>query len=470
MSDDATITIDHRPSRAGDVATELGLVIVWSSAQPERVGEIGFVPRGASRLLGRGEGPSGETALVFGRQRPGELVPGEALAGRGISRRQLVLRGEGDHIGFERVGRCPALLNGRELDTGRVAEGDVLALTEQLVLLCVRRRLELPPLRNLPPERWPDFGRADATGLIGESPAAWRMRDEVALVAMTSAHVLVLGPSGAGKEVIAAAIHRLSPRQQAPLVSRNAATLPEGLVDAELFGHVADYPQAGMAAREGLIGEADGGTLFLDEIGELDASLQAHLLRVLDQGEYQRLGDDRRRRADLRVVAATNRDVSELKGDFAARLKVRVTVPGLEERREDIPLLLIMLLERAVRDTPQLRQTYALEGEGPALLTALEPDFVSDLVRGSYAYHVRELDRRLWEAIVGSVGPRIALVAEHAGASASHDVGDGPAVDVDADAVRAALDAHEGNKTAAAAELGLSRFQLYRLLKRFDIA
>lgn len=470
MSDDATITIDHRPSRAGQVPTDLGLVIVWSSAQPERVGEIAFVPRGASRLLGRGQGPEGETALVFGRQRPGELVPGGALAGRGISRRQLVLHGESGHIGFERVGRCPALLNGREVDTGRVAEGDVLTLTEQLVLLCVRRPRELPVMRNLPSERWPAFGRPDATGLIGESPAAWRMRDEVALVAMTSAHVLVLGPSGAGKEVIAGAIHRLSPRGQAPLVSRNAATLPEGLVDAELFGHVADYPQAGMAAREGLIGEADGGTLFLDEIGELDVSLQAHLLRVLDEGEYQRLGDDRRRRADLRVVAATNRDVTQLKGDFAARLKVRVHVPGLDDRREDIPLLLVMLLERAVRDTPQLRQTYDLEGDGPALLRALEPDFVAELVRGTYAFNVRELDRRLWEAIVGSTGPRIAGVAEHDGMAEAASVDDGAAVEVDVDAVRAALAAHEGNKTAAAAALGLSRFQLYRLLKRFDLA
>ena len=132
--------------------------------------------------------------------------------------------------------------------------------------------------------------------------------------------MLVRGESGTGKELCAAAIHGLSARGARPLVARNAATFPAGLVDAELFGNAKNYPNPGTAERDGLIGEADGTTLFLDEIGELPAAPQAHLLRVLDRnGEYQRLGDSRPRCADLRVVAATDRAVSELKHDFAAR-------------------------------------------------------------------------------------------------------------------------------------------------------
>src|SRR5262249_49824490 len=156
--------------------------------------------------------------------------------------------------------------------------------------------------------------------------------------AARAGHVLLVGPSGCGKELAAQAIHARSTRASRKLVSRNAATLPPGLIDAELFGNVANYPNAGMAERPGLIGEADGSTLFLDEIGELPETLQAHLLRVLDEGgEYQRLGDARRRKSDLRLVAATNRSIDELKPDLAARLPLRVALHGLDERPEDIP-------------------------------------------------------------------------------------------------------------------------------------
>src|SRR5690348_15490748 len=126
-------------------------------------------------------------------------------------------------------------------------------------------------------------------------------------------HVLLTGASGTGKELAARAIHALSKRSGQRLVARNAATLPESLIDAELFGNAKNYPNPGMAERAGLVGQADGSTLFLDEIAELPSSSQAHLLRVLDDGEYHRLGDGLARRSDFRLVAATNRDVSSLK-------------------------------------------------------------------------------------------------------------------------------------------------------------
>ncbi len=143
--------------------------------------------------------------------------------------------------------------------------------------------------RSARPTRTASSGRARPSGGCATT---------LAFAAQSSHHVLVQGDSGSGKELAARAIHALSSRQRGPFVTRNAATLPEGLVDAELFGTVRGYPHAGSPERRGVIGEADGGTLFLDEIGELRHDLQAHLLRVLDHGgEYQRLGDARTRRS-----------------------------------------------------------------------------------------------------------------------------------------------------------------------------
>ncbi len=139
----------------------------------------------------------------------------------------------------------------------------------------------------------------------------WQMRERIAFAANAGKHVLLHGESGTGKELAARALHALSSRAGKPFVSRNAATLPSGLIDAELFGSARNYPNAGMPERAGLVGQADGGTLFLDEIAEIPAEQQAHLLRVLDaDGEYQRLGEATTRRSDLVLVGATNRDVT----------------------------------------------------------------------------------------------------------------------------------------------------------------
>src|SRR5581483_3361135 len=137
---------------------------------------------------------------------------------------------------------------------------------------------------------------------------------------------------------VARAVHDSSTRADKPLVARNAATFPEGLVDAELFGHARNYPNAGMPERPGILGQAAGGTVFLDEISELPVALQTHLLRVLDRGEYQRLGDSASRVADVRFIAATNRPEG-LRPDLAARFKLRIPLPTLAQRAEDIPLI-----------------------------------------------------------------------------------------------------------------------------------
>ena len=184
-----------------------------------------------------------------------------------------------------------------------------------MILLCARRPPSLPALRSANARQSFRFGSADPSGYVGESPQAWNLRDEVALAAARREHVLILGESGTGKELVAQAVHALGARATRRFVARNAATVPSGIIDAELFGSAANYPNAGMPERPGLVGEADGSTLFLDEIGELPTELQTHLLRLLDGGDYQRLGDARRRTANLRVVAATNRPMGQLKPD-----------------------------------------------------------------------------------------------------------------------------------------------------------
>ena len=433
------------------------LAIAWSLDEPERIGQV--VPIEGEAMLGRG-------GMEFSQVRPGESRPAGPLRSGRISRQQLRLDGSGGSIQVENVGKCPLLFNGAQVQRALAKDGDVLVLKNALVLLAVERPRALQPLQAAAKPSFP-FAQADAHGVVGESAAAWHLRDQLALAAASGHHVLLQGESGSGKELAARALHALSPRAKKPFIARNAATFPEGLVDAELFGSAKNYPNPGMAERPGLVGEADGGTLFLDEIGELPAAMQAHLLRLLDRGgEYQRLGESRMRTADLRVVAATNRPIDALKHDFAARFAARLRVPGLSERREDIPLLCRALLARLMEANPPLRRKFT----APAGEVRMEPALVEALLSRPFTLHLRELERLLWTAASSSRGDYLELTAEvraelGAAPAAASDAGD-----VGADQVRAALQSANGSVTAAARALGLkNRFVLYRLMKRHGI-
>jgi two-component system nitrogen regulation response regulator GlnG/two-component system response regulator HydG len=223
----------------------LGLVIAWSHDEPHRVGEVALVSPGRTFVLGRGEPGAGTDALSFVRQRPGLTEATPPLASPRISREQLRVRATDEGaLAISNVGRCRLVVRGEETSETEVRPGDVLELGSELVLSCVERSLALPPLTNAYPPF--AFGRADAHGLVGESPEAWRLREVLAFVARRSGHVLVRGASGTGKELVARALHALSSRASRPLVARNAATFPEGLIDAELFGTAKNYPNAGM--------------------------------------------------------------------------------------------------------------------------------------------------------------------------------------------------------------------------------
>jgi transcriptional regulator with GAF, ATPase, and Fis domain len=215
----------------------------------------------------------------------------------------------------------------------------------------LRRQLELENeyLRD-------EISDAQAFGeILGVSAAIRRIGEQIGEVACTDATVVILGESGTGKELVAREIHRRSDRANRPMIRVNCAAIPKELFESEFFGHVKGAFTGAVKNRDGRFAAADGGTLFLDEVGEIPLELQSKLLRVLEEGQYERVGEDRTRTVDVRILAATNRSLSRevraghFREDLFYRLSVfPIEVPPLRERREDIPLLAKHYLARAI--------------------------------------------------------------------------------------------------------------------------
>lgn len=472
---------------AASVRGMLGFALLWSRDEPERVGEVALMPGPKSMVravLGR-EGPVDDNhddsvpRLAWMRQRPGRSTPTGELRSPYISRDQLAVTVQGPRLlGVENIGRSPLIHDGYQVHQALLTIGDIIELHKRALLICVERPLVLPGDPDMPVHT---FGEADADGIVGESLAAWELRRSIGFMAPRNGHVLVRGASGTGKELVAQAIHRLSPRCRKTLISRNAATFPETLIDAELFGNARGYPNAGMPERPGLVGEADGSTLFLDEFAELPQALQTHLLRLLDAGEYTRLGDSRPRRSDFRLVAATNRPESALKEDVLARFRLRIEIPGLTARREDIPLVARHLLRSAARRDPDIARRYFPEGD-PAHNPRISRKLVEHLVRHRYSTHVRELDAMLWRAMSNSRGDELSLWPRSDPAMPAADAAApestppaAPRSDVDPssippEVIQECLDRHDGQQEPVWRELGLSsRHVLTRLVRRHGL-
>jgi DNA-binding NtrC family response regulator len=358
-----------------------------------------------------------------------------------------------------------------------VATGQLVEIKRQLVFRCARRPLTTPALREPDAGLLLPFGEADAYGAVGESPAAWALRDEVAFIAKRDAHVLLFGGSGAGKELAANAIHALSSSRDRRIVSRSAATFPPDLVDAELFGSAVNYPNAGIPERLGLVGEADRSTLFLDEIGELPAELDAHLLRVLDEaGDCQRLGESRRRTADIRLTAATNRPAEQLKFDLVAHFSIRGTLPSLNERRDDVPLMVHHFIRVIAAEGDVVGHRFfsppAKSGSARREPRVAKAPMTA-LVVHTYATDARELRALLWRAITTSLGDTIELtdgVREMLGAPvASNETPPTPPTKITREALLAALASHEGKREDVWHHGLTSRHVLERLLKKHGI-
>lgn len=229
--------------------------------------------------------------------------------------------------------------------------------------------------------------------LIGTSAAIHRVHELVGQVAETRTNVLISGESGTGKELVARAIHARSERRDRPFVAINCGAIPENLLESELFGHVKGAFTGAVAGKEGLFETADGGTLLLDEIGELPASLQVKLLRVLQERTIRRVGGTSDRRVDVRILAATNRHLEQevaagrFREDLYYRLNViQIAIPPLRDRLEDIPLLLQHFVEK-----------YSRELGKP--IRALRDDAAQHLLTYSYPGNVRELENAIERAV-----------------------------------------------------------------------
>jgi len=325
--------------------------------------------------------------------------------------------------------------------------------------------------------------------LLGTSAAMQKLRHEIALVAASDLTVLVTGETGVGKELVAGAIHAASRRSEEPLVQVNGAALPEALAESELFGHVRGSFTDAKADRPGKFEIADGGTLFLDEVGELPLSVQPKLLRALQQGEIQRLGADRVLTVDVRVIAATNRDllVEQEAGRFRPDLYHRLSVyplhiPPLRERREDIPLLAGHILER---EAPRLGCGQArLDSAARAALLAypwpgnvreLEHVLMRALVRaGGGARRQRAVVVTTGELDLGAPAPLPAALAAVPAQAQQETAPPAGTMRERLDAftrvqVQAALVQRRGSWAAAARDLGLTASNLQRLAARLDL-
>ena len=446
------------------------LVLAWSLDEPSRIGESFPVERATA--LGRGTPLSDDPAPRghFVRSRPGQATPCAPIANARISRIHLVLEPDGDDIRIRSLGRAPMRINGSVVTEGVARAGDVVELHNAAVLYVCRRPLQLAPMSG---EITPfAYGEADPFGLVGESEAAWALRSAYAFAASTDRHVLLLGESGVGKELGARSIHGLSARRSLAFIARNASTMPETLLDAELFGNAKNYPNAGMPERPGLIGEADGSTLFLDEIGDLPEKSQVHLLRVLDsEGEYQRLGESKPRRSALKLVAATNRAPESLKHDFLARFVHRIEIPGLTQRREDIPLVAAHILRGIAAKNAVIASRF-FERRADAIAEArIQPELIARLLRHPFTHHVRELERILWLAIGTATADFIGITPEVEGELRDSAESAAETSEVDRDTLARALADNDRSPTKTAKALGLkNRYVLIRLLKKHGLS
>jgi two-component system response regulator HydG len=297
--------------------------------------------------------------------------------------------------------------------------------------------------------------------IVGSAPALRRSLDIAQQAAPSSANVLVLGDSGTGKELLARYIHERSGRD-GPFVSVNLAALPETILEAELFGHEKGAFTGAVQRREGRIAQASGGTLFLDEIGELSPAVQVKLLRVLQEGEYEPLGG-KTQRADFRLIAATNLDLSaavergEFREDLYYRLHViAVTCPRLADRRDDIPLLVDHFLDAYCQKNGKPRMTVTREA-------------LDRLVAYHWPGNVRELENVIERAVVLSKGPTLGVEdlpesiarAERRGENLVFSIGT-PLDEIERSAIQATLEHTRGDKQLAAQLLGISARTIYR--------
>ena len=311
--------------------------------------------------------------------------------------------------------------------------------------------------RLLRAEGRPDF--------IASAPSMQAAMDTISRVGPSDANVLITGEHGTGKEVVAQTLHALSPRASRALVAVNTGAIPDGVFESELFGHVKGAFTDARTDRIGRFELADGGTIFLDEIGNVPLRQQAKLLRVLESGEIERVGSSRPRKVNVRVLSATNTDLTaacasgQFREDLLFRLNtVEIHVPPLRERREDIPVLAAHFLGRYTA-----RYRRPVQSFDPAALLALK--------QYSWPGNVRELEHTIERAVLmcrtGEIQP--ADLSLNSPRAQSQNMEELSLEAVEAVLVRKALQRFQGNVSQAAEALGLSRGALYRRMEKYGV-
>ena len=337
--------------------------------------------------------------------------------------------------------------------------------TDEELFSAVRRALEKLHTRRLgdaPPSRTSPA----PYGLIGESQPIGKVLKAVSKVASTSATVLISGESGTGKELVARAIHYCSPRASAPFVPVNCGSIPEGLLESELFGYVKGAFTGATESRAGFFQTADGGTVFLDEISETSVNMQVKLLRVLQDKEVYMVGSSRRSKVDVRVLASTNKDLLSLvgKGGFREDLYFRLNVvtvelPPLRERGDDVLLLIRHFAEKFSKESGRPTPRFS--------------DEVLRILRNEYAWpgNVRELENIIHRLVVMTEGDCIEVPdlpsLMRFSALRTPDL-NRTLVEVEAEYIRNVLASVGGNRTRAAQVLGIDRKTLREKLKRAE--
>jgi PAS domain S-box-containing protein len=341
-------------------------------------------------------------------------------------------------------------------DEGGGRTGWIQTLTDVTALVELREQVE--DLRGI-------FRRRDRfQGLIGRSEPMQEVYERIRLAADSNVSLHVRGESGTGKELVAAAVHFTGPRAGNPFVRVNCSALPETLLESELFGHARGAFTGAVASKVGRFGRADGGTLFIDEIGDMSPVVQLKLLRVLETKEFERLGDSRSTRVDVRIVTATHRDLRTLvsRGRFREDLYYRVNVfgidlPPLRERREDIPLLAEHFRERFAKET----------GKG---IREIAPDALRALMTHRWPGNVRELENAIEHAFVTARGRAIRVSDLPGEVRESRRSGPPPSDPLDPrKEILRALEQEDGHRERAAARLGVSRVTLWKRMKKLGV-
>ncbi|RLB58694.1 MAG: hypothetical protein DRI34_04125 [Deltaproteobacteria bacterium] len=314
-----------------------------------------------------------------------------------------------------------------------------------------------------------EVAQASFSNMVAESPAMQKVKQEIVRVAASSATVLILGENGTGKELVAEAIHRNSPRRQKPFLRVNCAAFNENLLESELFGHTKGSYTGATAARQGLFAAADGGTLLLDEVGDMSPAMQKKLLRTLQEGEVVPVGSNRVLKVDVRILAATNRDLQALmkegqfREDLYHRLNViTIRIPPLRERRQDIMPLAGHFLKR-----------YSDKENKPALRFSAEAEKL--LLQYHWPGNVRELENAVERAVIRCLGEVITaedfqLSCDDGELPAELDGSEGQTLsleEVERRYILAVLEKNDGNKKETARQLGIGYNTLWRKLKKY---